>query len=428
MRILLTNTFYYPNVVGGAEYSTKLLAEGLAKQKNEVAVYSVDSFEKELKKEEIEGVLVYRGTGGRFDAKLRFTKKGPVFKKFLNKFYELRNVKAEKEFERIIKEFKPDVIHTNNINGMSPLVWKCAKKNNIPCVHTIRDYWIVSPKNVLPKRNNFIELIYQKYFRKYSKYVDYVTAPSEFTLNSVLNLKYFDVKNSKHVNNSVDLDMDYTRKCISNRKNNNDEKVNFIFVGSLFENKGIFNLIKAFTSIKNDNISLSICGKGKLEEYVIESAKKDKRITYRGMLTKEELQNEWIKNDVLIVPSVWDEPFGRVVIEANQHGLPVIGSNKGGILEILEYTKTGITYQFDDIEELKKAIKYFSNRNNVKKYYDEIMEKLPEYSIEKQLKAYIYIYIYLQLLQKNKGEIKRIISKGKYNLFNIIQRKIICEY
>ena len=393
MRILLTNTFYYPNVVGGAEYSTKLLAEGLAKQKNEVAVYSVDSFEKELKKEEIEGVLVYRGTGGRFDAKLRFTKKGPVFKKFLNKFYELRNVKAEKEFERIIKEFKPDVIHTNNINGMSPLVWKCAKKNNIPCVHTIRDYWIVSPKNVLPKRNNFIELIYQKYFRKYSKYVDYVTAPSEFTLNSVLNLKYFDVKNSKHVNNSVDLDMDYTRKCISNRKNNNDEKVNFIFVGSLFENKGIFNLIKAFTSIKNDNISLSICGKGKLEEYVIESAKKDKRITYRGMLTKEELQNEWIKNDVLIVPSVWDEPFGRVVIEANQHGLPVIGSNKGGILEILEYTKTGITYQFDDIEELKKAIKYFSNRNNVKKYYDEIMEKLPEYSIEKQLKAYIYIYI-----------------------------------
>lgn len=401
MKVLITHIFYDPNIIGGAEYSVKLLAEELVKRGNEVAIYTVDSFSNNLKKETINNVLVYRGTGGNFDTKVRFTKKGSIFRKVLNKIFELRNKKVTEEIRRVIKEFKPDVIHTNNVNGMSPLIWKVISEENIPCVHTIRDYWIVNPKNELKTAKRIINKPYQNYFRKYSKYVDYVTAPSKFSLDSVLQFNYFNKNNSICVNNSVNIDIKSTINWIENRRKSNEQIVKFMFVGSLFENKGIYNLINAFSNIVNDNITLTICGKGKLEEYIRLSCEKDKRIKYKGMLNKEELEKEWLENDVLIVPSIWDEPFGRVVIEANQHGLPVIGSNKGGILETINHINTGITYQYDSVEELTKSIQYFSNRNNIKKYYDAIIENIQQYSIEKQIESFLEIY---EKVIRKKGE------------------------
>ena len=53
------------------------------------------------------------------------------------------------------------------------------------------------------------------------------------------------------------------------------------------------------------------------------------------------IEKQYIKADVLVVPSIWDEPFGRVVIEGNSYGLPVICSNKGGIPEIINEMCSG---------------------------------------------------------------------------------------
>ena len=45
--------------------------------------------------------------------------------------------------------------------------------------------------------------------------------------------------------------------------------------------------------------------------------------------------------DFLIVPSVWNEPFGRIVVEAFSRGVPVLGSRTGGIPELIEAGRTG---------------------------------------------------------------------------------------
>ena len=66
MRILIVNTYYYPNLIGGTENSIKILAENLVKSNNTVAVYSVDNNNKELKKEKINNVEIYRGHAGKY--------------------------------------------------------------------------------------------------------------------------------------------------------------------------------------------------------------------------------------------------------------------------------------------------------------------------------------------------------------------------
>ena len=89
---------------------------------------------------------------------------------------------------------------------------------------------------------------------------------------------------------------------------------------------------------------------------------------------------------------MWEEPFGRVVIEGNQYGLPVIGTNRAGILETINNIHTGITYKYDSIEELKNFIIYFIDRENIKMYYESIVNNIDKYSIQNQIKEFVGLY------------------------------------
>ncbi|WP_277406421.1 hypothetical protein [Lacrimispora xylanisolvens] len=67
MRILIVNTFYYPNMQGGAEQSVKLLAEGLVKKGHEVGIYSVDLRDGICEADIHNGVKIYRFTTNDFN-------------------------------------------------------------------------------------------------------------------------------------------------------------------------------------------------------------------------------------------------------------------------------------------------------------------------------------------------------------------------
>lgn len=390
MKILIINTYYYPNMIGGTENSVKLLAENLQSRENEVAIYSADSNSNMLEIDEFNKVKIYRGNVGKYDLIAKMNKSEDGITKFRNKLIELNNISAREEIKKVLDDFKPDVIHTNNLFGISNIIWKIAKKEyNIPVIHTLRDYWMLYP---IVSKEKLSKILFQPFMKERTKYVDVVTAPSKYTLNKFVQAGYFEKSFKICVPNAINLNIEETKKIINNRKNNNSEKIKFMYVGMLTENKGIRNLLQAFNENKNENITLNIYGKGILENFVKQKENEDKRIKYYGQLTAENLRKEWIKNDVLIIPSIWEEPFGRVVIEANQYGLPVIGANRAGILEIINNINTGITYQYDSIIELNKAIKYFSNRNNIKKYYDAIEQNIEKYSVEKQIEEFSKLY------------------------------------
>ena len=178
MKVLIVNTFYFPNMKGGADHSVKLLAETLVKKGHTVAVYCTDAAEG-ISQEIYKGVHVYRRSTNKFNLyKYSYNKKEVGrLEKITQKIYDLYNVKCAMDFEEICKEFGPDVVHTNTIYGISFLVWRKAAKLRIPLIHTIRDTAIISPVSFGKKTNSIVEAIYHLYVNRMSSYVKGVSAP-----------------------------------------------------------------------------------------------------------------------------------------------------------------------------------------------------------------------------------------------------------
>ncbi|MDQ3098185.1 MAG: glycosyltransferase family 4 protein [bacterium] len=110
-----------------------------------------------------------------------------------------------------------------------------------------------------------------------------------------------------------------------------------LFVGRIFEKKGINELLEAAQLLRdNPEIKIHIAGTGPLEEKVREAAQKNTNINFIGKIVNTDLPKYYQAADVFIIPSTHEEGAGRVIMEALSCGTPVIGSNRGGIPEILD--------------------------------------------------------------------------------------------
>ena len=292
MRILIVNTFYYPNMQGGAEQSVKLLAENLLKQGHTVAIYCADAKNGKKTIENINGVTVYRCTTGKFDLYKYSYKKSSVgaLEKVTQKLRCYNNPDCVRDFEEICNTFKPDVIHTNTLYGIPCSVWKAAHKKGIAVVHTIRDTAILSPVQHGHKVSPLVVKAHQKYMCSISKYVDAVTAPSKYTLKTSLKTGAFSKSKVKEcVFNSVQIDYELLHKMIEERKERKSTHIKFLYAGRLIYLKGIRQMLEAFSKLECEDCELRICGTGELVDYVMEEAQKDSRIIYCGKLSSEDL-------------------------------------------------------------------------------------------------------------------------------------------
>jgi glycosyltransferase involved in cell wall biosynthesis len=68
-------------------------------------------------------------------------------------------------------------------------------------------------------------------------------------------------------------------------------------------------------------------------------------------------QDFYRDTDVLVVPSVWAEPFGLVVLEAYSFGILVVGSRVGGIADIVEHGVTGWLFEPGDSAALSSILR-----------------------------------------------------------------------
>lgn len=394
MKILIVNSWYYPNMLGGAEQSTKLLADNLAEKGHTVAVYCADSKHiNNISKETIGEVTVYRSNIGYETLQEELTTIG----KIKSKLYDLRDSRVKSDLNSIFREFYPDIVHTNSLRGISFFIWKYCKKEKIKTCHTIRDYSLITPNGTLKNDKGLLYDLFTKFYgrkaRHFSNYVDIVTAPSEFTLNELLKKNYFTSSEEKIcIPNSISFNDLNFKNNINYKWETTIEKPRYLYVGRLYETKGIKQMISAFQNLPINDAELVICGTGDLDSYVEEYAKKDNRVIFKGMLTSSELSIEYEQANVLIVPSVWEEPFGRVLIEGNYYGLPVIASNRGGIPEIIDTVGGGVLYDPENIEDLTKLMYDFSNSNYVKSFYSSILDNLYKYSVEKQIESFEKIY------------------------------------
>ena len=397
MRILILNTWYYPNMQGGAEYSVKILAENLVKAGNDTAVFCIDNKNTGLKKEILGGVTVYRSDGGKYRLYRAYFEERTTVQKLTDKFYELYNLSISKDLKYALEDFRPEAVHCNCFSGISFRLFKIIDNKNIPLVLTLRNYFLIYPADGDKIKGKllikFLRKTYIGMSRHFTKKVRYVTAPSAYTLKYHTDKGFFkNAEITECIPNCTEFDYEDVKRSVEAKQSRSEEKIHFLYAGWITEPKGIRKLLDAFMAVRSEKIDLTICGSGNMENFVLECERMDERISYTGRLSSEALAREYEKADVLIVPSVWDEPFGRVIIEGNRHGLPVICTDRGGIPEISRQMHSGIVYDADDTGELIKAIEYMLDRSRYNEYHKAILENIEYYSVENQIKSYMDIY------------------------------------
>jgi glycosyltransferase involved in cell wall biosynthesis len=110
----------------------------------------------------------------------------------------------------------------------------------------------------------------------------------------------------------------------------------FLYAGRLSHDKGVPLLLDAWRRA-GVAASLELAGDGPAADEVRAAAASDPRITWLGQLSPSALADRLAGARAVVVPSLWDEPFGRVAAEALAYGRPVITTGRGALAEIVDH-------------------------------------------------------------------------------------------
>jgi glycosyltransferase involved in cell wall biosynthesis len=129
-----------------------------------------------------------------------------------------------------------------------------------------------------------------------------------------------------------------------------------LFAGRLVRPKGVGVLIRAARTVQAEFV---LCGAGRELEAMRRLAERlgvGQRIRFEGWVEADRLAQEMADSSLVVIPSLWPEPFGLVGIEAFAAGRPVVASATGGIIDWLQDGVTGLSVPPGDVAALAGAL------------------------------------------------------------------------
>jgi glycosyltransferase involved in cell wall biosynthesis len=149
------------------------------------------------------------------------------------------------------------------------------------------------------------------------------------------------------------------------RGSTGDGSFRILFVGRLVERKGVTHLIEAVRCLPADlRTRLTVIGDGPEHAALSEQVRGsglDGRVDLRGRVPESALREAYAASDVFVLPSIVDargdtEGLGVVLLEAMSYGVPVVGSDIGGITDIIENGESGLLVPPADADQLARAL------------------------------------------------------------------------
>jgi glycosyltransferase involved in cell wall biosynthesis len=270
--------------------------------------------------------------------------------------WQLRDVwnrQTGKRVRALLDAIQPDVVHTNNIKGLSVSVWGAAASAGIPIVHTLRDYSLMCARGSMFRngencRAQCIECIALTTLKsRASTKVNVVVSNSHFTLARHREAGFFRDVPSRVVFN---IGQDVSQKLATTDPN----VLTFGYIARVEEAKGIEIVLEALKGLKAANWRLVVAGAGKAD-YVrrLQDRYVDERITWLGFVSENDFYDIV---DVCLVPSLWHEPLPRGLIECFSYGRAAIYSDVGGNQEIGRLGKLARKYPGSDISALAELL------------------------------------------------------------------------
>jgi len=383
-------TDLFPPEGGGSERSTYFLAKGLAKRGHNILVV-MPHFGQKTVYEEHKWFKIIR---------FRYLRAPNVA--FLRNVVqnELLYIYMTQMLKKIVKTYEIELIHAQNMLTVPPSV-VVAKKTAIPAIAHIRDYWPICFRRSFMRNNgsvcdrcnskNLINCIRQEgqlssFFMPASiPYIsanmglkqlllnraDHVIAISDAVRKMLLArplmvMKHFSRLSPQKISVVPNIMPIPSKSLTENellrmrRYYKLDEKdMLVLYVGQLTYDKGVHILIKAFEQLlsKNTSLKLIILGKGPLASHLEKiKGRFGDQLRYFGFLPYNKVLQFYQMADIVVVPSVWPEALGRVIIEAMALRKPVIATKVGGIPEIITHEKDGILVEPGNPKEIEHAL------------------------------------------------------------------------
>lgn len=284
------------------------------------------------------------------------------------------------QFAKLLYDFRPDVVHLNNIHSyLSPVLAQLAKKHGCRVVWTMHDYKLVCPTYSCRRDNTNCELCFHNkrmvlktrcskgslaasmmsYLEALrwsrgllERCTDKFICPSQF-MALKMTQGGFNPDKLEVLCNFVDpVKLDKFRKVgLKERKDY------YCYVGRLSQEKGVATMLEAASQLPYE---LRVAGSGPLAGELRKRYSGCLNIKFMGVLDAVEVSNLLAEARFSVMPSECYENNPLGVIESLCAGTPVLGARNGGIPELIN-GNNGIVFEPKNVEALKESIEQAMN-------------------------------------------------------------------
>ncbi|WP_050615019.1 glycosyltransferase family 4 protein [Bacillus testis] len=175
-------------------------------------------------------------------------------------------------------------------------------------------------------------------------------------------------------------------------------KPKFVFVGRFVEEKGLFYLLEAIKKLNNkyfNQYSLDIYGSGPLENQILKFINENKlnNVKLKGFVQPEKVSEVLLLYDVFLLPSV-QEGFPYTLIESLSRGLVVLGSDVGGISEVLKDQFNGFLLTPKNSEDIYMKMEMIINmkKDDLTLMKTNAFNSSKPYNLKNMIESIDYLY------------------------------------
>ena len=398
MKILIVNKFLHPN--GGSETYIFKLGSELTRQGHAVQYFGMEH----------EGRIVgnhaeiYTNNMDFHTGKLQ---------RLIYPFKIIYSSEAAKKIRKVLEEFEPDVVHLNNFNfQLTPSIIYAVKRYERKCkkkvrlVYTAHDSQLVCPNHLMQnpitltccdaclkqgvsqcvrkkcihgsRIKSFLGSMEAALYKKLKTYqkLDVIVCPSKF-LKEKLDTDIILRQNTMVLRNFVD------QKIMTEMVSPKDY---VLYFGRYSQEKGINTLLKVCQELSQ--IPFHFAGNGPLEEKI----RKLPNIKLCGFLEGDTLTREIAGARFVVFPSECYENCPFTVMEAQICYTPVLGSDLGGIPELIEEGVTGELFESGNADVLARKVRELWEQQDKLRFYTENCKNVKFDNVEEYTKKLLKIY------------------------------------
>jgi glycosyltransferase involved in cell wall biosynthesis len=371
VRILLLSNLYPPYVDGGAEILAGEMAAGLERLGHEVLVLTSSHGLPEARQDGNVWRTLQLAPPAHFD------RHRPLWRQLDQpyNYYRRYHCRANaQELRRVVAASKPDVLYLWEIAGIGVnSLLRVLPDLKVPVVFHLGSYLLLYAQSPETEQS----MLRTRWLKRWLiGTMSTLTWTSLIAVSAAVKEKYvqagFDSDRIEVIYNGINPRfLEPGQANGSTSREAVKECLRLLYIGRIRAEKGILVAFNALDLLMNGRdgtkavdlpLHLDVFGDGndaylnELQHFLHEKHL-TQAVTFHGWIPQDKLIAHYDQSDILLVPSLWQEPFGLVVVEAMARGLPVIASDAGGPAEILTHGVDGLLIEPGNERELASAIR-----------------------------------------------------------------------